>query len=88
MMARYFADRKQRGKIDHIKGKLMGVVRGSSQGSLIGPLAYNGRSNDLLFLIISTRDVSNCVDHLSMCSVGNILKEITETFYIVTDKKA
>ena len=36
MMASYFADRKQRVKIDHIKGKLMSVVRGSSQGSLIG----------------------------------------------------
>ena len=45
MMANYFTGRKQRVQIDHIKGKSMDVVKGSPQGSLMGPFTYNVHLN-------------------------------------------
>ena len=78
MMANYFTGRKQRVKIDHIKGKWMDVVKGSPQGSLMGPFTYNVHSNDLLFLIISLCDVYNYADDNTVCCVGDTVKEVTE----------
>ena len=56
----------------------MDVVKGSPQGSLMGPFTYNVHSNDLLFLIIGLCDVYNYANDNTVCCVGDTVTKVTE----------
>ena len=53
LMANYFVNRKQRVKLSDIRSDWMEISKGSPQGSLMGPMAYN----DLFYYIMNLCDV-------------------------------
>ena len=56
----------------------MDDIKGSPQGSLIGPFSYNIHSDDLLFVIISLFYVYSYVGDNIVCCVVYTVNEVTE----------
>ena len=77
LVAKYFQERYQRVKIGNTKSEWMEITKGCPQGSLMGPLAYNIYSNDLLLTIQNICDVYNYADDNSVGCSGNNPEEIT-----------
>ena len=57
LVAKYFQERYQRVKMGNTKSEWMEITKGCPQGSLMGPLAYNIFSNDLLLTIQNICDI-------------------------------
>ena len=76
MIANYFCNRKQRVKLSHIKSEWMYVIKGSPQGSLLGPLMYNIHSNDLFYCIMMLCDVFNYADDNTVGCDGDTILDV------------
>ena len=62
LIATYLQERFQRVKIGNSKSEWLQLAKGCPQGSLMGPLAYNIFSNDLLLLLGDICDIYNYAD--------------------------
>ena len=76
LIARYFPERYQRVKVGNSKSQWMELDKGCPQGSLLGPLAYNVFSNDLLILMENVFDIYNYADDNSVGCYGKSIEEV------------
>ena len=84
LMASYFQGRRQRVRIGNHKSEWMELDKGCPQGSLMGPLAYNIFSNDLLLLICEMCDIPNYADDNTPSCWGESERKVVNKLEIVT----
>ena len=84
LMASYFQGRRQRVKIGNYKSEWMELDKGCPQGSLMGPLAYNIFSNDLLLLICEMCVIHNYADDNTPSCWGDSEHEVVNKLEIKT----
>ena len=78
LLASYFQERSQRVKLGNVKSKWLELSKGCPQGSLIGPLAYNIFSNDLLLLIETMGEIYNYADDNTVSCSGQSTDEVVK----------
>ena len=76
LISSYFQERYQRVKVGNSKSQWMELDKGCPQGSLLGPLAYNIFSNDLLILMENVCDIYNYADDNSVGCYGKLVEEV------------
>ncbi len=62
LMANYFTDRKQRVKIGVERSEWLRMLKGTPQGSILGPFVFNVFQNDLMYMMCNTCDIYNYAD--------------------------
>ncbi len=76
LMASYFSDRKQRVKLGPTRSEWLPVIKGSPQGSLMGPFTFNVHSNDLIMLMSRCCSIYNYADDNTICSFSRSHDEV------------
>ena len=56
----------------------MEISKGSPQGSLMGPMAYNIHSNDLFYFIMNLCDVFNYADDNTVGCIGDTMNDVKQ----------
>ena len=76
LIVNYLSNRYQRVKIGSIFSSYLEILRGVSQGSILGPILFNLFINDFMFFIQET-EVWNFADDTTIYSCSPYFKEAT-----------
>ena len=69
LIASYLKDRYNRVKIGAVRSDWKLLRKGTPQGSVMGPFAYNAHTNDLVLVLAAICDIFNYVDFVSIDSI-------------------
>ena len=76
LIANYLSNKYQRAKIGSTFSSYLEILRGVTQGSILGPILYNLSINDLMFFIQET-EVCNFANDTTIYSCSRNFKETT-----------
>ena len=76
LISNYLWFRQQRVKLGNIRSEWVNLTKGTPQGSIFGPFAFNVFQNDLMFLLEKECDVYNYADDNSIGCSGKSLEDV------------
>ena len=86
LVLNYYCCRKQRVKLGNTCSEWDNVIKGSAQGSLMGPLSYNMFSNDMIYIIDDDIDIYNYADDNTLVCSGYVYEDVKEKLLLNANK--
>ena len=71
LIGSYFKDKYHRVKMGKARSDWLRLSKGTPQGSVMGPFAYNVYTNDLVMLLSAMCDIFNYADDNTVCCYGD-----------------
>lgn len=85
LVMNYFTNRQQRVKLNREKSDWLNIFKGTPQGSVFGPFAYNVFTNDLLLRMSEFCHIYNYADDNTISCTGEKIEDVKANMSIALD---